>query len=150
MGAVGDEGPAQLAATGGGRADRLRRRRRPGGAAPAAPPPQAPGGLARRARPRPAHAARRGARGDARVRRDRAKSLIRPPRAREGSRVDPRALADEDLMPLMSRGDARAFEVLYERHASAAYSLAYRMVGTRIAAEDVTQEPFLNLWRSGA
>jgi RNA polymerase sigma-70 factor (ECF subfamily) len=64
--------------------------------------------------------------------------------------VDPRALADEDLMPLMSRGDARAFEVLYERHASAAYSLAYRMVGTRIAAEDVTQEAFLNLWRSGA
>ena len=64
--------------------------------------------------------------------------------------MDPRALADEDLMPLMSRGDARAFEVLYERHASAAYSLAYRMVGTRIAAEDVTQEAFLNLWRSGA
>ena len=61
-----------------------------------------------------------------------------------------RALADEELMPLMARGDARAFEVLYERHAGAAYSLAYRVVGARGAAEDVTQEAFLSLWRSGA
>src|SRR5439155_13566742 len=150
LGAVGDEGPAQLAAPGGGRGARVGRRGGAGGAANAAAAPQAPGDLARAAGPRGAHAARRGARGDARVRGHRAKSLIRPRRAREGSRVDPRALADEDLMPLMSRGDARAFEVLYERHSSAAYSLAYRMVGTRIAAEDVTQDVFLSLWRSGA
>src|SRR5919206_3230602 len=64
--------------------------------------------------------------------------------------MDVRALADEDLVPLMSRGDARAFEAIYERHAGAAYSLAYRMVGTRASAEDVTQEAFMNLWRSGA
>ena len=50
----------------------------------------------------------------------------------------------------MARGDARAFEAVYERHSGAAYSLAYRMVGTRSVAEDVTQEAFLNLWRSGA
>ncbi len=64
--------------------------------------------------------------------------------------MDTRALADEDLVPLMSRGDARAFEAIYERHSGAAYSLAYRMVGTRASAEDVIQEAFLNLWRSGA
>ena len=64
--------------------------------------------------------------------------------------MDVRALADEDLIPLMARGDARAFEAIYERHAGAAYSLAYRMVGARVMAEDVTQEAFLNLWRSGA
>src|ERR687898_1500556 len=64
--------------------------------------------------------------------------------------MDVRALADEDLIPLMARGDARAFEALYERHSGAAYSLAYRMVGARSVAEDVTQEAFLNLWRSGA
>src|SRR3954454_23028447 len=64
--------------------------------------------------------------------------------------MDVRALADEDLIPLMASGDARAFETIYERHSGAAYSLAYRMVGTRSAAEDVTQEAFLNLWRSGA
>ena len=64
--------------------------------------------------------------------------------------VDVRALADEDLVPLMARGEARAFEAIYERHSGAAYSLAYRMVGTRASAEDVTQEAFMNLWRSGA
>src|ERR1700761_7732356 len=64
--------------------------------------------------------------------------------------MDVRALADEDLLPLMARGDARAFETIYERHSGAAYSLAYRMVGARASAEDVTQEAFMNLWRSGA
>jgi RNA polymerase sigma-70 factor, ECF subfamily len=63
---------------------------------------------------------------------------------------DLRSLADEDLMHHVSRADAPAFEVLYERHAGAAFSLAYRMVGTRAIAEDVVQEAFLNLWRSGA
>ena len=53
-------------------------------------------------------------------------------------------------MPLVRAGDARAFEVLYERHSAAAFSLAYRMCGTRSAAEDVTQEAFLAAWRSGA
>jgi RNA polymerase sigma-70 factor (ECF subfamily) len=61
-----------------------------------------------------------------------------------------RDLADEDLMQLVRRGDAAAFEVVYERHSSAAFSLAYRMCGTRSAAEDVVQEAFLSLWRSGA
>src|SRR6478752_7688725 len=63
---------------------------------------------------------------------------------------DLRALADEDLMQLVRRGKAAAFEVVYERHASAAFSLAYRIVGTRNGAEDVVQEAFLSLWRSGA
>ena len=53
-------------------------------------------------------------------------------------------------MQLIRRGQAPAFEVIYERHASAAFSLAYRIVGTRNGAEDVSQEAFLNVWRSGA
>src|SRR3954452_20186922 len=64
--------------------------------------------------------------------------------------ADLRLLADEDLMQLVRRGDAPAFEVVYDRHAGAAFSLAYRMVGARGAAEDVTQEAFLSLWRSRA
>jgi RNA polymerase sigma-70 factor, ECF subfamily len=64
--------------------------------------------------------------------------------------LDPRSLADEDVMQLVRRGDARAFEVIYERHSAAAFSLAYRMMGTRAGAEDVTQEAFLSMWRSGA
>jgi RNA polymerase sigma-70 factor (ECF subfamily) len=63
---------------------------------------------------------------------------------------DLRSLADEDVMQLVRRGDPRAFEIVYERHSAAAFSLAYRMMGTRSGAEDVTQEAFLSLWRSGA
>jgi RNA polymerase sigma-70 factor, ECF subfamily len=59
-------------------------------------------------------------------------------------------LADEDLMQLVRRGDAQAFEVVYERHATVAFSLAYRMTQSRNTAEDVVQEAFLSLWRSGA
>ena len=64
--------------------------------------------------------------------------------------LDLRSLADEDVMQLVRRGDARAFEVIYERHSPAAFSLAYRMMGTRAGAEDVTQEAFLSMWRSNA
>ena len=63
---------------------------------------------------------------------------------------DLRALADEDLMQLLQRNDPRAFEVVYERHSGAAFSLAYRMVGRGNVAEDVVQEAFLSIWRSGA
>jgi RNA polymerase sigma-70 factor (ECF subfamily) len=63
---------------------------------------------------------------------------------------DLRSLADEDVMQYVRGGDARAFEVIYERHSAAAFSLAYRMMGTRAGAEDVTQDAFLSLWRSGA
>ncbi len=59
-------------------------------------------------------------------------------------------LADEDLMQLVYRGNAGAFEVIYDRHADAAFSLAQRMCRQRAMAEDVVQEAFLSLWRSGA
>ena len=63
---------------------------------------------------------------------------------------DIRRLADEDLIPLMQRGDAEAFEAIYDRHSGSAYSLVYRMVGNRTAADDIVQEAFLSIWRSGA
>jgi RNA polymerase sigma-70 factor, ECF subfamily len=63
---------------------------------------------------------------------------------------DLRSLADEDLMQLMRRGDPHAFEAVYDRHSGAAFSLAYRMVGRGNVAEDVVQEAFLSIWRSGA
>ncbi len=58
-------------------------------------------------------------------------------------------LADEELMGLIPGGDPHAFAVVYDRHSGSAFSLAYRMCGTRAAAEDVVQESFLSLWRSG-
>jgi RNA polymerase sigma-70 factor (ECF subfamily) len=63
---------------------------------------------------------------------------------------DLRVLADEDLMQLVRDGEADAFEVIFDRHAQRAFSLAYRMCGRRVLAEDVVQEAFLSLWRSGA
>jgi RNA polymerase sigma-70 factor (ECF subfamily) len=56
-------------------------------------------------------------------------------------------LADEDLLTLVERGDSEAFEVLYDRHARVAYSLAFRLLGERTAAEDLVQEAFLAVWR---
>jgi RNA polymerase sigma-70 factor (ECF subfamily) len=64
-------------------------------------------------------------------------------------RVNLRELADEDLMLRVRDGDARAFEVLFDRHGGPAFSLAYRMCGSRPRAEDVVQEAFLSLWRAG-
>jgi RNA polymerase sigma-70 factor (ECF subfamily) len=37
--------------------------------------------------------------------------------------------------------------VLYDRHSRAAYSLAYRMMNGRQAAEDLAQDAFLKVWR---
>jgi RNA polymerase sigma-70 factor (ECF subfamily) len=59
-------------------------------------------------------------------------------------------LADEELMPRIGEKDPDAFEVFYDRHGGVAYSLAYRIVGERGAAEDVVQEAFISIWRSGA
>jgi RNA polymerase sigma-70 factor, ECF subfamily len=61
---------------------------------------------------------------------------------------DLRGLADEELMQLVLDGEVRAFEVIFDRHASAAFSLAYRMCSRRSNAEDIVQEAFLSLWRS--
>jgi RNA polymerase sigma-70 factor, ECF subfamily len=74
--------------------------------------------------------------------------VFRPQRLWRGA--DLRDLADEDLMALVPEGHARAFEVVFDRHAGPAFSLAYRVCGRRTMAEEVVQEAFLSLWRSGA
>ncbi len=53
-------------------------------------------------------------------------------------------------MTLVDGKDPDAFEVFYDRHGGAAYSLAHRIVGDPGMAEDVTQEAFLSIWRSKA
>jgi RNA polymerase sigma-70 factor (ECF subfamily) len=73
--------------------------------------------------------------------------MLRVDRLRRRTQL--RDLADEDLMQLVGDGDARAFEVVFDRHGSASFSLAYRMCGRGALAEDVVQEAFLSLWRSG-
>lgn len=57
-------------------------------------------------------------------------------------------LADHLLVERVVAMDADAFEVLYDRHLSAAYALAYRIVGSAAPANEVCQEAFLAVWRS--
>jgi RNA polymerase sigma-70 factor (ECF subfamily) len=71
-------------------------------------------------------------------------------RSSRNSRPELLTLADEDLMQLVHDGDQAAFEVIFDRHSTVAFSLAYRMCGRRPMAEDIVQEAFLSLWRSGA
>jgi RNA polymerase sigma-70 factor, ECF subfamily len=68
-------------------------------------------------------------------------------RTATGSPAALRPLSDRDLVALARERNADAFEVIYDRHATAAYSLARRMCGTRAMAEDVVQDAFLSLWR---
>src|ERR1700716_2708492 len=77
-------------------------------------------------------------------------SVFKSPRSRSQPRPDLLTVADEELMQLVHDGDARAFEVVFDRRGDAAFSLAYRMCGRRAMAEDVVQDAFLSLWRSGA
>jgi RNA polymerase sigma-70 factor (ECF subfamily) len=57
-------------------------------------------------------------------------------------------MADEDLISLVGEADPAAFAALYDRHGGASYSLAYRLMGERTAAEDLVQDVFLKVWRS--
>ena len=54
------------------------------------------------------------------------------------------------LIGRVSRGDAGAFESLYDELASAVFGLARRVVRDPARAEDVTQEVFLEVWRKAA
>ena len=59
--------------------------------------------------------------------------------------------ADVDvLVSRVARGDARAFEALYDELSSAVFGLARRVVRDPARAEDVTQEVFLEVWRKAA
>ena len=60
-----------------------------------------------------------------------------------------RLLSDHELIGRSRAGDPVAFELIFDRHADAAFSLAYRMCGRRAVAEDVVQEAFLSMWRTG-
>jgi RNA polymerase sigma-70 factor (ECF subfamily) len=59
-------------------------------------------------------------------------------------------LADEELISLVEQSDAEAFAMLYDRHSRPAYSLAYRMMGEKQAAEDLLQDALLKVWRAAA
>ena len=59
-------------------------------------------------------------------------------------------MADEDLMALVADADADAYEVVYDRHADAAFALAHRILGSRAAADDACQDAWMAAWRSAS
>jgi RNA polymerase sigma-70 factor (ECF subfamily) len=77
-------------------------------------------------------------------------NLARYKRSAEAASAILRMLADEELMQLVGEDDSAAFEIVYERHAEAACSLAFRICGRRAVVEDVVQEAFLSLWRGAS
>ena len=60
------------------------------------------------------------------------------------SQVEPSA----ELVTRACRGDMGAFEDLYRQHVGRVYALCLRMTGQPESAEDLTQDTFVNAWRS--
>lgn len=65
-------------------------------------------------------------------------------------RVDGDPPSDEVLLEAVARGDASAFERVYERYAGAVYGHALRQTGDPALAEEALQNTFLSVWRSAA
>jgi RNA polymerase sigma factor (sigma-70 family) len=59
-------------------------------------------------------------------------------------------LDDATLGALIGDRDSSAIEELYDRHGSACYGLARRVVADEQLAQDVVQEVFLAIWRGAA
>ena len=57
----------------------------------------------------------------------------------------PERVSDDDLMRMYRRGDADAFDVLFDRHYQQVYSVARTILGDRSGAEDVLQDAFLTV-----
>jgi RNA polymerase sigma-70 factor, ECF subfamily len=51
------------------------------------------------------------------------------------------------IVRLAQRGDAAAFETIYQLHSRRVYALCLRMLGDPVEAEDLAQEAFLQLFR---
>lgn len=56
--------------------------------------------------------------------------------------------SDEALVARAGRGDRIAAGALVMRHTDKIFAASLRMLGNRAAAEDVTQETFLRLWKN--
>ena len=57
-------------------------------------------------------------------------------------------LPDNELIPLVIKGDQQAYKVLVERYQSYIFTLAYRLMQSREDAEEVAQDVFVKAYRS--
>ena len=59
-------------------------------------------------------------------------------------------LRDEELLVLMAQGDQQALGALYDRYGRLVFSIALRIVGDRLSAEEVAQDVFQIVWQQVA
>lgn len=52
-----------------------------------------------------------------------------------------------NLLTQIQRGDEEALVALHARYANLVYSVAYRVLNDQMAAEEVTQDTFMRVWR---
>ncbi len=57
-------------------------------------------------------------------------------------------LTDQELVLAARDGEAAAFDVLVRRHAPSVYRFVFRLVHDAAAAEDISQETFLKIWKN--
>ena len=55
---------------------------------------------------------------------------------------------NEQLVLALQQGNENAFDLLYERHHRSVLNVAFRLLGSRDAAEDIAQEVFVTLYTS--
>ncbi len=59
-------------------------------------------------------------------------------------------LTDFEVVRRVADGDKRALETLYTRHADRTFKFLLRLTANRSAAEDLTHDVFLEVWRSAS
>jgi RNA polymerase sigma-70 factor (ECF subfamily) len=64
--------------------------------------------------------------------------------------TDAETVPDTELVTAVTRGDAAALSVLYDRHAPVVFRAAFRRLGDRQLAEEVVQDVWLTLWERGS
>src|SRR5439155_3172301 len=74
-------------------------------------------------------------------------SLVRGPAGQEGPLL-PRE--EQQLMEGLLAGDDAAIRALYGRFGRPVYTMGLRLLGSREAAEELTQDVFLTAWRKAA
>jgi len=68
----------------------------------------------------------------------------------EGKPLTGQDFDDAELVARVAESDTDALAQLYDRYSQAIFSLCLRIVRDRPAAEELTQEVFVRLWRSAA
>ena len=58
-----------------------------------------------------------------------------------------KGVSDRELSQALAKGDVEALSRVYDAHGAAAYSVAVKILGDPVQAEDLVFESFMRLWR---